>query len=460
LDARPCLPAILALALASGFGCGAAPAASSEARAAPIDQAAVDVLVREACPRLLARTFPLADESDRETTGKAWVRRCSAEKIGAELALEVDVLGWQWVGAGSWGFDVREYVYFRASVRARLRAAVLVEGTRPKLRVWSESAPDLDVRALGSVSARADGPAASLLGVAFGVFGHGPNDLATSALRRGVAEKMRSQARRGLEIALEDAAPPDAPGAVLLRDAQRLFPGGAMISGSFPPNVATTLRYDVATPGKALVRALCVDAAAPLVDAVLEGGSREASPPSDVLVVEGHGEVPLEARACPWVLVTGVSTDTSVGATFELVRRVRAPGVAERRPASRRWVEATLLAYHVDSRRAPLLGFTLRSGAMASSFGKPLTRSESTSVWLAAPPVEIDDAPMTIEVREWKPRRHSFWDAEATYDQTMLGEAKIAPVPGQKHGRYRAEVKRGGTSIGWVDIALDLTEVE
>jgi hypothetical protein len=210
-----------------------------------MDRAAVDVLVREACPRLLTRTFPLQDANDGEATGKAWVRRCSTAKTGDDLALDVDVLGWQWVGAGSWGFDVHEYVYFRATVRAKLRATILVEETRPKLRLWSDRAPEVEVRALGRVSARADGPASSLLGVAFGVLGEGPNELATAALRHGVAGRIRSQATKGLEIALGDAAGTGAPAPVLFGERERLFPGGAMISGRGRSRLRAERRYAV-----------------------------------------------------------------------------------------------------------------------------------------------------------------------------------------------------------------------
>lgn len=69
--------------------------------------------------RLLARTFPLQERRTEISTGRLWVRRCSAVRSATslDLDLDVEVLGWQWSGGDRWGFEVREYVYFSAAIK-------------------------------------------------------------------------------------------------------------------------------------------------------------------------------------------------------------------------------------------------------------------------------------------------------------------------------------------------------
>jgi hypothetical protein len=453
-------PTLLLLIAFAFSACGDATPAPRNVPAEPLDQTAVDVLARDACPRVLTQTFPLQDASGNATTGKLWVRRCSVRVVDAALGVDMDVLGWQWVGGGSWGFDVREYVYFRASVRASLRVSVETDGMRLSVRVWSESAPEVEVHELGRVSARADGPASSLLGVAFGVFGQGPNALATSALRSRVGDLIRTRARSGLEIALGDTPAPGTPELAkvdLLRETEALFPGGALISGSFPPNVSTTLRFDVAANGTALARAVCVEVALPLVDSVVAGSPiRLTQNPTDVLMLRGHGQFPIGPRPCSWVLVTGVSEDAAVVIKLELLR-----GLPTRPPAARRWVQVTLLAYEIDSPGTRLFGFIVLSDNASSPFGRPLTRDRSPSVWLVAQPLEAKEGvPLFVETRAWKPRSPSFWSTQTTYDQTPIARATITPTPGQEHQEHRGTLERLGRPVGWVDVALDVLEVE
>src|SRR5262245_59634668 len=105
----------------------------------PLASTTLATLDREACPQLLTRTFPL--QTAGATSGELWVRQCATHVSDGALDVEVAILGWQWVGQGSWGFSVNEYAYFRASVRARIHAAIEVEGVEPKLRVWSNEPP-------------------------------------------------------------------------------------------------------------------------------------------------------------------------------------------------------------------------------------------------------------------------------------------------------------------------------
>jgi hypothetical protein len=449
---------LLASGLLACGGAGGRVASGPEIQ--PLDRAAVDALAREACPRVLTRTFPLENASASATTGKLWVRRCSARASPRALDIDVDVLGWQWVGEGSWGFSVREYVYFKASILATLRAHVDSDAGGPRVRVWSESPPEVLVHELGRVSARAEGPASSFLGVASALFGKGPNVLATSALRDRVGDLIRARAASGLEIALGETPAPGTPevaGRDLLQETQALFPGGALISGSYPPNVATTLRFDVAANGTALARPVCVDEALALVDSVVAGApaSTPEAPP-DVLTLRGHGELAIPARPCSWVLVTGVREDASVVAKVELGRaRLSEP------TAPRRWVRTTLLAYNVDGSDAHLFGFTTGIDGAPHPLGHPLTRAESPSVWLTAEPVEVQNgAPIVVEVSAWTPQPQSFWRSQMTFDKVPLGRASIVPSPGVARQERRAALERSGKNVGWVDVAFDAVEVE
>jgi hypothetical protein len=426
----------------------------------PIDRAAIDVLAREACPRVLTRTFPLEDTSRNAVTGKLWVRRCTARASHGALDIDVDVLGWQWVGQGSWGFDVREYVYFSATVRARLHASVDTEGRSPKVRVWSDGLPEVAVREIGRVSARAQGPASSLLGVASGIVGRGPNVLATASFRSRVRDLIRERATQGLVFTLGNTPAPgmsDHANSEMLSEKEALFPGGALISGSYPADLPTTIRFDVVEGGAVLARAVCVDDALALVDAVVADQPRPLTQqPTDVLTLHDHGEVRIPARPCAWVLVTGTRDDASA-----VVKILLEPTRDVRQPTKRRWVRATLLAYEVEGGGADLFGFTIGGVDRAPrALGHPLTSARSPSVWLVADPTELEDGrPLVIGVSAWKPRPRSFWSATQTYDQTPLGRATIAPATGAREER-RAVLERAGRSVGWVEVVLEMVDVE
>src|SRR4051812_25316205 len=110
--ASPRPPTLLVLALLAWLVQACAPAPRPTTTAAPeasaLARAALDTLEREGCARLLTRTFPLQEPDTELSTGRLWVRRCTAKRSATALDLDVDVLGWQWSGGESWGFEVRE----------------------------------------------------------------------------------------------------------------------------------------------------------------------------------------------------------------------------------------------------------------------------------------------------------------------------------------------------------------
>ena len=454
-------------------GCAAPqtrPAAAPESAA--LARAALDTLEREGCARLLTRTFPLEEPGTELSTGRLWVRRCTAKRSATALDLDVDVLGWQWAGGGSWGFEVREYVYFSASISAHLSAAIEANAEGVSLRVWTAKPPEVHVRAIGRVDAKASTPAATLLGAASSLAGRGPNTLATSALRSRVGDLIATRAAAGIPIVIGEApAVPGAPPKVLplLDEKESLHPGGALISGSFAPGVTSTLHWSVAGEGTALARPVCVDEALELVDAVVaERKPGSARAPRGVVTMTGKGQEVLPALGCRWVLVTGPRDDREVSVGLVLTDH------AERaaKTATRRWVRATLVAYDLSAAApAPAPGedggeslavvFAIGPEDAAQSFGRALPGAKSPAVGLVAAMIEVSrDAPIALRALLQKPRPPSLFNATPGYEQTLLASGSAPLDDGKRRQERTITLTRDGRTLGWVKLDLEQLEVE
>lgn len=433
-----------------------------DAEGQALSRVALDVLEREACPRLLVRTFSLDDPKTHETTGKLWVRRCSARAGPRGLDVDVDVLGWQWAGESSWGFAIGEYVYFTAAIRARLEAEVDTTAGTASLRVFSPETPSVAVRAIGRVSAHAETPASSILGLATGLVGNGPNDLATAALRGRVSDLVKDRAKSGFAVVLGDTPVPGAPAAAvgkLLEETQGLHPGGALLSGSYPPGLETELRYTVRS-GEVLARAVCVDTATAIVDATMagtRGATREA--PTDVLTLRGAGVARISPRACPWVLVTGPRSDTSANVSITLAA---APPVA--RHSGRRWVKPTLLSYELTkvTREQKLFSVALGTASDLRVLGRPLVAAHSHALRLAGHPTELrDGSALMVRMMSLRPLPpSSWWSGQARYEETELGRGTLVPAIDNGHEERDVIIESKGSAIGRARLALDVLEVE
>jgi hypothetical protein len=463
-----CLCALAACGCASPAPTSGAPMTESSA----LSLAALDTLEREACPRLLTRTFPLADPHAAVSTGRLWVRRCSARRSGATLDLDVDVLGWQWSGEESWGFEVREYVYFSAAIDARLSASIEADAAKGSvgLRVWTDTPPKVTVREIGRVDARASNPASSMLGAASALVGQGPNELATAALRSRVRDLIGDRATAGIPIVIGEA--PAVRGRAkaaqppLLDETERLHPGGALISGSYPAGAVTKLRYAVQGSEIALARAVCVDEALELVDAVVAERARPvARTPRDVVTMSGKGEATLAALPCPWVLVTGARDDKAVTVALTLESD---SGRALANP-SRRWVRATLVSFDLSATRPSsaekadslVLGFSVGAEDAPRSFGRPLPASRSASVGLVAPLFEIArGAPIVVRALEQRPRAPSLWNATPGYDETVYARATITLDPKLRREERDVSLLAGGRPVGSARFVFEAMDVE
>jgi hypothetical protein len=454
--------------------CAAAPprTVAAEPEAVALSRAALDTLEREACPRLLTRTFPLEAPHGKASTGRLWVRRCTAKRTARTLDLDVDVLGWQWSGEESWGFEVREYVYFSAAIHARLSASIDATGDGVSLRVWTDKPPEVHVREIGRVDAKASTPASTMLGVASRLVGRGPNALATAALRSRVGDLIADRAAAGIPIAIGEApAVPGAPAVVhaLLDERESLYPGGALISGSFAPGLAASLRWSVDGDGIALARAVCVDEALELVDAVVAGRKPASTrAPQDVVTMRGKGEAVLAPLACRWVLVTGARDDQPVAMAVVLGER------AERRVpnATRRWVRATLAAYDLSAAAPASAAAEERGDAVAvtfsmgpddapRSFGRALPAARSPSVGLVAPLLEVPrDVPIAVRALQQRPRAPSLFNATPGYDETVIGRGVVTLDAAKRRSEHTVSLVQDGRTVGWARFDIEFMDIE
>lgn len=440
---------------------GCAPALRTrDSEGQALARVALDVLGNAACPRLLVRTVSLDDPKQKGVSGKLWVRKCEARPSeAAALDVSVEIIGWQWAGEASWGFRVEEYVYFTALVRARLSAEVDATNGSAALRVWTVDAPDVTVREIGRVATKPLTPASALLGFVGSIAGKGPNELATSALRSRVKELVRDRARSGLAIAL-DGSTDVTPGAAtdpakkepLLDETQLLHPGGALLSGAYDREQETELRY--AVDGTMLVRPVCADEAATIVDATIAGAPRHAGEPTDVLTLRGAGAVRLPARGCTWLLVSGAATDTPVLAKLVL-SEARSPLLH----TAEHWVRPTLVGFSLDA--APkdprLLGVAIgREGAL-ETLGRPMRASPA--IWLTGRPVALGaGAAIDLRIAALKPRGVTWYSDEPRFDETELGRAHIVPKVESGHEEQDVVIEANGKTVGRARVALDVIE--
>ncbi len=339
------------------------------------------------------------------------------------------------------------------------------------LRVWTERPPEVHVRAIGRVDAKASTPAATLLGAASSLVGRGPNTLATAALRSRVRDLIADRAATGIPIVLGEA--PALPGALpkalhLLDEKESLHPGGALISGSFAAGVASTLHWSVEGDGTALARPVCVAEALDLVDAVVaERKPPSARAPQGVVTMKGKGMAVLPALGCRWVLVTGPRDDREVSVGLVLTDH------AEQTPhvTTRRRVRATLVAYDLsaaapgaggeDQGESITIAFAIGPDEASQSFGRALPAVRSPAVALVAPLVEIArDAPIALRALQQKPRPPSLFNATPGYEQTLLASGSAQLDAGQRRQQQTTSLTRDGRVLGWAKIDVEQLEVE
>lgn len=478
-------------ALTISAGCGGANAASSTTTTAspdPLARASVDILSREACPRLLVRTFSLdaPKTSPPLVSGKLWVRRCEARVTDrGSLHVDVDVLGWQWADESSWGFGVSEYVYFTAAVRAELTSWV---DETPALHVRSLGTPRVTVNEIGRVSARAESFASTIFGVASSIVGKGPNALATAAFRDRVRDLIEERAKSGIAIALGEATVPGQPSssraAALLDETEWLHADGALLSGSYEPGIDTELRWrwgdGAPDGGDVLVRPVCVDEAIALVDSVVaRGRANPQSPAAPQNVVrltrarDREGVVKLPAMPCRWMLVAGSDAkDTRISLSLG-----QASSTSDQAKAfsttKKRWMRATVIGFELDASSSTQSGssseqqlIALKVGpseASLRSLGQPLAASRSSpAIWLVSDPFEIDLAArndtLLVTLTALEPKSRSILSGAVTYEETVIGSARIAASPQQREERT-VPIERAGQKVGSLRVDLETIAV-
>lgn len=487
------LPIAFVFAIASTAGCGGSNATGSTTTTAsrdPLARASVDILSREACPRLLVRTFALdaPKTSQPLVSGKLWVRRCETRVTDhGSLYVDVDVLGWQWADESSWGFGVSEYVYFTAAVRAELTSWV---DETPALHVRSLGTPRVTVNEIGRVSARAESFASTIFGVASSIVGKGPNALATAAFRDRVRALIEERAKSGIAIALGEATVPGQPSssraAALLDETEWLHADGALLSGSYEPGIDTELRWrwgdGASDGGDVLVRPVCVDEAIALVDSVIAEGRadpRSPTPPQNVVRLsrarDREGVVKLPAMACRWMLVAGSDAKDarialSLGQTSSAGDQAKAFSTAKKR-----WTRATVIGFELDAASASnprstssseqqLIALKVGpSEASLRSLGQPLAASRSSpAIWLVSDPFEIDlgaqgDA-LIVTLTALEPKSRSILSGAVTYEEAVIGRARVAASHEQREERT-VPIERAGRTVGSLRVNLETIAV-
>src|SRR5437762_3290245 len=123
--------ALLAALGVLASACGSTAPAPGPPAVAPADVALLDGFARHGC-EFLADHFLALTEDDGTSSGRAWVQKCEAARAGDDARVQETILGWQWLDRRASGFDVREYVYFRATVDGRVRGHLGVDGAARK----------------------------------------------------------------------------------------------------------------------------------------------------------------------------------------------------------------------------------------------------------------------------------------------------------------------------------------
>jgi hypothetical protein len=456
-------------------GCGSPPARSAMGAAGNdvLEEMALDGLARHGCESLIGRLVPLEEADAKASSGRVWFRECIATRVPGAVRLRVALIGWQWVDARARGFDVREYVYFHASVSGEVTTDVRTVKDEVALALRVVGAPVVTVADVGRVSARPANPAAALLGIAGGLFGYGANALATESMRSRVGALVTEKLRAGAVLSLHEIlAPPEARSQGWMSERQELHEGGALFAGPFAADIPSTLRFEVGGADTVLVRPVCSSEAEGAVDAIVAAGAApQTARPNDVRTLRARGEVRFGRMPCPWVLVSGVGTQApgSTSTVFTLALAPATPAAGQRPPE--RIARATLVDFEVapldpagaswdPDGNAPDLSFILETGGRTLRFGPAMPDTLHATVWLeSALFVLRPGQAVTLRVLDLDPKRASVLGA-ITFVEQPVGTALITPAQLDAAEPQRIELRNGDRVIGWARLLFESGDPE
>ena len=450
-------------------------ATSTGASSDVLKEMALDGIARHGCEALIGKVVPLEETRAKASSGRVWFRQCTASRVAGAVRLRVALLGWQWVDARAGGFDVREYVYFRASVSGEVTADVRTVKGEVALALRAIGAPDVTVEDVGRVSARPANPAAALLGIAGGLIGYGANVLATSSMRSRVGGIVTERLHAGAVLSLREVlAPPEARDQAWMVEHQELHAGGALFAGPFAADIPSALRFDVAGADEVLVRAVCLGEAEAAVDAIVAAGAPpKTSRPDDVRLLRSRGELRFGRMPCPWVLVSGVGRQapgsTSTTVSLSLSAAPARPASGER--PSERIARATLIDFEIapldpsgaswdPNGNAPDLSVSLEIGGRTLHFGPAMPDTLHATVWLESALFVVRAGQGgTLHVVDLDPKRGSVLEAISFVEQPVASAA-ITPAQLEAAEPVRIELRNGDRTVGWARLLFESGDPE
>jgi len=455
---------VLAYVAACLSACAARGPARAEAPTAPLQSLALDALGHHGCEALLGRVLSL-EGGEARSSGRVWIRKCTADRAPGSVHASASAVGWQWVDTQTGGFDVREYVYFTATIDVVVTAVVEAEGGAPIVRIRPIAPAKVDVRDIGRVSARPVSPATTLLGIAGGLFGYGSNALATNAMRGRVEELVKERLSLGARQSLRALLGGDTEPAPWLEEVQVLHEGGALLSGPFEPDQASELRFDIAAGSDGvLARQVCQDEAASVVDAIVAGAPPRLPPPRDVRTLRGRGTVALGAMRCPWILVTAGVAPKAEGVVATL-----ALGPAAR--SGERLAHATLIDFEIaktdlggaswdPNDNAPDVSFSVEARGAVLRFGPAVPDAWKATLWLDSADFLVRDGDrLLLRAVDLDPVRGGVLDP-LRFDEQPVGTASVTVAELTRGDGQRVELVRDGHVVGSARLRLAWRAVE
>jgi hypothetical protein len=444
----------LALAVALG---GCASAAGPTAAVPPADDALADAVARHGCEFLEDHFLALVDDAG-VSSGRAWVQRCDASREVGGMHVRATVLGWQWLERRASGFDVREYVYFRARVDAHARGHLAAQAGRPVVSFQTRES-DVTVEEIGRVSARPATLASRLIGAAASIFGSGPNSVATSSMRSEVENVLRAHLAGGASWSLDEVQ----GGSSFLDERQALYPGGALLSGPMRAGDAALLHFEVDGERAVLARAVCLNEVKGIVESVIDGAPTSVAPPIDTRTLRGRGTLHLDAMPCPWVLVTGTSDDREARVHVSLERDRPPPRCGERACM----VRLTLGAFDVARLKedgtswdpdggAPDVAFVLEAAGRTLALGPVFPDTPVGEPWLTSPPFELPaGAPFTLRAFDVDPLPSTLLEPQRS-TRELLGVATAKPEELMGGIEQTVPLRAEGKERGFVRVRLEV----
>ena len=427
---------LLALPLVA-FSCASAPPGAASPRAAPpADIALLDAVAHHGCDFLSDHFITLSDE-DGTSSGRAWVQRCDGAREGDDARVRTTILGWQWLDRRASGFEVREYVYFRARVMARVRGHLGVDGVRATVS-FQTTESEVTVEEIGRVSARPSTLGSRLVGAAASIFGSGPNSLATSAMRSEVESVLRERLTRGATWSLDEVK----GGSSLLDEREGLHAGGALLSGPLRADEAIDLQYEVEGDQDVLARAVCLDEVKGTVESVIAGEPVAVTPPRDTHRLHGRGHWPIAAMRCDWVLVTGAAGDGDVHVHIAITKASPDPQCGVHACL----VRLTLEAFDVAPRKgdgeawdsddgAPDVLLLLETPGTSTPLGPAFPDTVSAAPWLSSSPFDLPaGGSVTLRAFDLDPLAPTLLEARRSTRETIgVGVVTASQLTGGAH---------------------------